>query len=67
MTNKETIKSNSIRIFTFRNRANIIIKTYIRFYILRIGRGLATRGSYNCNINKPLLRIVRIRTYNNSS
>ena len=44
-----------MRIFTIRNRTNIIKRMYIRFYILRIGRGLATRGSYNYNANKPLL------------
>ena len=42
-------------IFTIRYRANIIIRLNIRFYTLRIGGGLVTRGSYNYNINKPLL------------
>ena len=56
-----------MRIFTIRYRVNIIIRLNIRFYILRIERGLVTRGSYNYNINKPLFGITRIRTYNNSS
>ena len=42
-------------IFTIRYRINIIVKLNIRFSILRIGRGLVTRGSYNYSINKPLL------------
>ena len=54
-------------IFTIRNGTNIAIRINIRFYTLRIGGGLVTRGSYNRNINKPLFRIARIRTYNNSS
>ena len=56
-----------MRIFTIRNRINIIIRINIRFRALRIRRGLVTRGSYNYNVNKPLLRIARVRTYNDSS
>ena len=44
-----------MRIFTIRYGINIIIRLNIRFSILRIGRGLVTRRSYNCNVNKPLL------------
>ena len=62
-----TIKSNSMRIFTIRYRIYIITRLNIRFRALRIGGGLVTRGSYNYNVNKPLLRAARIRTYNNSS
>ena len=54
-------------IFTIRNRINIAIGINIRFYILRIGRRVATRGYYDCNVNKPLLSIAQVRTYNNSS
>ena len=50
-----TIKSNSMRIFTIRNRTNIVIRLNIRFRILKIGKGLATKGSYSYNINEPLL------------
>ena len=56
-----------MRIFTIRDKINIVIRLNIRFRALRIRSRLATRGSYNCNINKPLLRIARVRTYNNSS
>ena len=56
-----------MRIFTIRYRINIIIRLNIRFCALRIRSKLVTRGSYDYNINKPLLRIVRIRTYNDSS
>ena len=54
-------------IFTIRYSTNIAIRLNIRFRILSIGRGLAAKGSYDRDINKPLLRITGIGTYNNSS
>ena len=56
-----------MRIFTIRNRTNIVIRLNIRFRTLRIGRGLATRGSHDCNVNESLFRIARIEIYNNPS
>ena len=44
-----------MRIFTIRHYINIAIRINIRFYIFRVERGLVTRGSYNRDINEPLL------------
>ena len=40
-----------MRIYTIRYGINIAVRLNVRFYILGIGSRLATRGSYNHNIN----------------
>ena len=50
-------------IFINRYRAHIVQKANIDFGTLKIKKRLATRKSYNCNINQPLFCIIRIKTY----
>ena len=50
-------------IFVSRYQAHIVQGVSVGFNIFRVRGRLATKRSYNSNINQPLLRIIRIKTY----
>ena len=50
-------------IFVSRYQAYIIQGVSIGFNTLRVRGRLATKRSYNSNVNQPLLYIIRTRTY----
>ena len=50
-------------IFVSKYRAYIAQGVSIGFNTLKVRGRLATKKSCNSNINQPLLRIIRIRTY----
>ena len=50
-------------IFIIKHLVNSMGQTYIRFYTLKTGGGLATKKSYNCNINQPLFFTIRTERF----